>query len=175
MTPDVERVRRCRLHMLTHQLVVQAPEQENQKNKKVQKQKEKNKNCHVRILFSSTKWMYWMSLLHCPGGTHHKPAMTRSGGRACLVRSAAVRGPRWEVTSCLRRCRDTYSSPASLWPPSSRLCRRSWSPRSASPSACGTTAAGSLRTPGLQGETVVVHCCSHGWRLETELHSAGRK
>lgn len=34
------------------------------------------------------------SLLHYPGGAHHKPAMTRGGGGACEMRSAAVRGPR---------------------------------------------------------------------------------
>lgn len=104
--------------------------------------------------------------------------MTRGRGGACVVRSAAVRGQRLEVTSCLRRCRDTCSSPASLWPPSSRPGRRSCSLRSASPSVCGTTAAGSLRTPGLQGEIALVMAGaqrrSHK-SSEAELHLAGRQ
>lgn len=130
-------------------LVAQAPEQGAKKKNKKENKKQTNKK-------KGTFYFYLrggctLSLLHCPGGAHHKPAMTRGRGRAFMMRSAAVRGPRSEVTSCLRRCWDTCSSPASLWPPSSRPCRRSWSLRSASSSACETTAAGSLRTPGLQG------------------------
>lgn len=74
-----------------HRLVAQASEQGTKKSTKKEKKKKSRKKYtfyfHLRSGCTCPSY-------NCPGGTHHKPAMTRGRGGACVMRSVAVRGGR---------------------------------------------------------------------------------